>query len=476
MRELDHRIGPFAPSNSLTWARLRAATIAVVVSLGLGDDGAAQICSQAGIDRGRFEREFGSVRECALRVYVANIDDFDRAVFGAVERVQGWPLRLRVAAYAAARYVEEHPLSTRFDVIHMLEAGEIAQAQRDRYLQRVVALVHEGREQREDPESVGVAMAESLVGSMYRLLTREMVGKGGLPAIEEAIPQLMYVAVRPYLGEGAARRELSIPPPARDGTDIAAAVVAREAENIPAPHGQDGLAADILAPVTKRDRDEGGTPEDRLPKLPRGRHGLSREFVSKNQRDRITAGIIAAVAERGYQNAKVTDITDAAGLSRRSFYTHFESKEECFFDTFDLIADHLRRSAAEAAEPFEEWPDKVRARIGAVLDVFATNPDLARYVLVAPPRAGEEIAARYRRAMDEVLTELTEGMPSEYAKGQPSAAAEQALIGGAAALIVRKVDAGEGERLSELLPHLVEMTLTPFLGREAALEYGRGEG
>lgn len=228
----------------------------------------------------------------------------------------------------------------------------------------------------------------------------------------------------------------------------------------------------MLAPVTEQDRGEGTSPE-RLPKLPRGRHGLSREFVSKNQRDRITAGIIAAVAEHGYKNAKITDITAAAGLSRRAFYTYFESKDECFFETFDLITNHLKSAAVQASEPYEEWPEMVRARIGAVLDVFASNPDLARYVLIAPTRAGDEIAARYRRAMDEVLTELIAGMPSEYAEHHPSRDAEHAMIGGAAALIVRKVNAGEGAELHQLLPHLVELTLTPFLGREAAGEFAR---
>jgi AcrR family transcriptional regulator len=227
-----------------------------------------------------------------------------------------------------------------------------------------------------------------------------------------------------------------------------------------------------LAAVSEPDR-EGEGSADRLPTLPRGRHGLSREFVSKNQRDRITAGIIAAVAERGYQNAKVTDITAAAGLSRRAFYTHFKSKEECFFATYDLIANHLRRAAAAAAEPYEEWPDKIRARIGAVLDVFAANPDLARYVLIAPSRAGDAIAARFRQAMDEVLAELTEGMPASYADRQPSGSTEHAMIGGAAALVMRKVNAGEGDRLRELLPHLVELTLTPFLGRDAAVEFAQ---
>jgi AcrR family transcriptional regulator len=228
----------------------------------------------------------------------------------------------------------------------------------------------------------------------------------------------------------------------------------------------------MLRPVTKRKG--GGEDVARgLSRLPPGRHGLPREFVSQNQRDRIAAGIIAAVAERGYHEAKITDITAAAGLSRRTFYTYFASKEECFFDTFDLIVTHLREAATAAAEPHREWPDRVRARLGAVLEAFAANPDLARFVLIAPPRAGEQIAARYRRAMDEVLAELTEGMPADVAATQPSRAAEHGLIGGAAALIVRKVELGEGESLPDLLPDLLELTLMPFLGRAEAVRFAR---
>ncbi len=228
----------------------------------------------------------------------------------------------------------------------------------------------------------------------------------------------------------------------------------------------------MLALVRERDRGAGGTPRG-LPRLPPGRHGLSREFVSQNQRDRITAGIIAAVAERGYNEATVTHITEAAGLSRRTFYTYFESKDECFFATFDLIVDHLREAAVAAAASIEGWPEKVRARLGAALDVFAANPDIARFVLIAPPRAGSEIADRYRQAMDEVLAEVTEGMPPEYVSKQPSRATEHALIGGAAALVVRKVEAGEGAQLRELLPDLLELTLTPFLGRAEAIRFAR---
>jgi AcrR family transcriptional regulator len=187
----------------------------------------------------------------------------------------------------------------------------------------------------------------------------------------------------------------------------------------------------------------------------------------------MASGIITTVAARGYHRTRITDITAAAGVSRRTFYSYFESKADGFFDTYDMVADYLREAAVAAAEAESGWPERVRARLAAVLDVFAANPDLARFVLIAPQRAGSEISERYRRGMDEVLTELTQGMPAEIAAKAPSRTTEMTLIGGGAALIVRKVEAGEGERLSELLPDLLELTLTPFLGRAEAMRVAR---
>jgi AcrR family transcriptional regulator len=215
---------------------------------------------------------------------------------------------------------------------------------------------------------------------------------------------------------------------------------------------------------------EGGEP---LPKLPPGRHGLSRDFVSRNQRERITAGIIAAVAASGYHEATVSQIAAAAGLSRRTFYGYFKSKEECFFATYETIASHLEEAMREAGGSERGWPRRVAAELGALLDTYASNPDLASFTLTAPPAAGGEIAEAYRGFLERLLALVAEGMP----KGArtPSATARYALAGGLAALIVAKVNAGEGEELDALAPDLIELVLTPYIGRERAIKEARGQ-
>lgn len=203
-----------------------------------------------------------------------------------------------------------------------------------------------------------------------------------------------------------------------------------------------------------------------LSRLPPGRHGLPRAFVAQNQRDRLAAGIIAAVSEHGYHEATISHIASAAGVSRRTFYTYFASKEECFVATYDQICDHLRETAAEPASNQREWPLKVKVSLGAALEAFAANPQLARFTLAIPPRAGGAVSDRYREALNEALEELTQG--ASTSNEQPSSAIQQSLIGGVVALIVAKVEAGEGERLQDLHPDLAELFLAPFIGRSDA--------
>jgi hypothetical protein len=64
-----------------------------------------------------------------------------------------------------------------------------------------------------DPDSVPPLAAASVIGAIIQVLARySSEGDGGRDPVA-AVPEMMYLAVRPYLGEEAARRELTMPPP-----------------------------------------------------------------------------------------------------------------------------------------------------------------------------------------------------------------------------------------------------------------------
>jgi len=208
-------------------------------------------------------------------------------------------------------------------------------------------------------------------------------------------------------------------------------------------------------------------------RLPAGRHGLPREFIAQNQRERIITALVDTVAERGYNATTVAHITKAASVSRRTFYEHFPGKEPCFLAAYELVADHIRDSMQVAAEAFEEWPQKVRAALATMLRFLAAEPELARVCMIEPIAAGGEIAERHRASMQGFVEILKAGRPQHSGERPLPEATEATLVGGIVSLIVREINAGRTADLEALLPDLVELTLAPYLGGEEAARLAR---
>jgi len=209
------------------------------------------------------------------------------------------------------------------------------------------------------------------------------------------------------------------------------------------------------------------------PRLPAGRHGLPREFIVQNQRERIITALVDVIAERGYNATTVAHITKAASVSRRTFYEHFSDKEACFLAAYEMVADHIRESMQVAAEAFEDWPQKVRAALATMLRFLAGEPELARVCMIEPIAAGGEIAARHRQSMQGFVEILKAGRPQHTGERPLPEATEATLVGGIVSLIVREINAGRTEKLEELLPDLVELTLAPYLGADEAARLAR---
>jgi AcrR family transcriptional regulator len=200
-------------------------------------------------------------------------------------------------------------------------------------------------------------------------------------------------------------------------------------------------------------------------RLPPGRHGLPRDVVAENQRERLLNGVVEAVAEHGYNATTIGKITAAAKISRRTFYEYFDGKEDCFLAAYEMIDAHVRESVLAAGDPAGPWPERVRARLAALLEVLARDLAVARFYLSEPRTAGGPIAARYRDAM-QLLAEAIR--PAETLADMDVEVRDQVLMGGITTLIARRIKAGEAESLSDLLPDLVELVLAPYMNREEA--------
>src|ERR1700693_2264774 len=94
-----------------------------------------------------------------------------------------------------------------------------------------------------------------------------------------------------------------------------------------------------------------------MDRLPRGRHGLSPEFVAQNQCERLIAGLTEALYEVGYEQTTVSRIGQRAAVSKSDFYKHFEIKDDCFFAAYETAIERIRERvlAACASHGDGEW-------------------------------------------------------------------------------------------------------------------------
>jgi AcrR family transcriptional regulator len=212
-----------------------------------------------------------------------------------------------------------------------------------------------------------------------------------------------------------------------------------------------------------------------LSRLPPGRHGLPRDFVVHNQRERLIAGLAEAVAEKGYGGTTIADITRHAAVSRRTFYEHFDGKDECFVAAFDTVTEQLREQVGAAYKAEDDWADGIRAGIGAMLTFLASEPNLARLAMVEALVAGPVVVKRYDAAVQTFLPYLTAGRKgrSKAVLDRLSDSTEEALVGGMVSLVARRIVAGQTDELESLLPDLVEFTLAPYVGNDEAARIAR---
>lgn len=437
-------------------AQIVAALIEIAAERGYGETTIELVLERAGLDRPAFDRHFRGKYDCFLSAWQELNEECLETMVRAYESCDEWPDRLRAVAYRVIDGLSSDPSRASFGV-EVLAAGDAARARRDMTMRVVASLIDAGRREMEDPEAVPHTTAEALAGSAYGQIYSRVV-RGATDELPDLVPQLMSAAVMPYLGMEAAMAELaqeSGPPEgyardmARKRAGKSQSPPSREAEDYP--------------------------PE--LARLPPGRHGLPREFVTHNQRERLIAGIAEAIAENGYSGTTIAHITRAAAVSRRTFYEHFSSKDECFVAAYDTVMKELQERVTAAFEATEEWPQAIKAGIEAMLRFLATQPSLARLCMVEALVAGPAVVERYDAAIQSFVPYFQEGREGRSPEilSRLSPTTEEALVGGMVSLISRRIIAGKTEELEDLLPDLVEFTLTPYLGSAEAAEIAQGD-
>jgi AcrR family transcriptional regulator len=199
--------------------KILEATAALVAEQGVAALTLGDMIARAGVTR-RFFYECFDGRDAAL------LAAFDLSVQRAAERIapayaaqSRWRDAIRAGLAELLRFIDDEPALGRLCIVHSLSGGHVLLRRRAEMQATLWEVIDRGRAEgaagRNEPPPV---VAEGVLGAVLTVIQTRLLAQDADPPEErpaiELFGSLMSLVALPYLGAGAARRELTRPAPA----------------------------------------------------------------------------------------------------------------------------------------------------------------------------------------------------------------------------------------------------------------------
>jgi AcrR family transcriptional regulator len=202
--------------------------------------------------------------------------------------------------------------------------------------------------------------------------------------------------------------------------------------------------------------------------LPPGRHKLGRSFVAANQRERILDAVADVASLSGYAAMSVEDVIGTAGVSRRTFYDTFTSKEDAFLAALDEVVEDLLAQVRAAYGANETFAGGVRDCLAVFLQFSTDEPRYADLLLIESLAAGPAAIER-RNTMLKTFAAMLHDSAERLTTGRrPPELTAETIVGGIYEVVYSRLIAGEAPELPGLLPDLAYSMMQPYIGHDEA--------
>ena len=185
-------------------SRLLGGAVAAVEELGWTNVTVASIASRARVSRKTFYDLFDDREDCLLEVCEDTVERVVSELRAADVGGLAWPERIRSGLWVVLGFFDREPELAWVCVVQSAHGGPGARAWRADVLERLIAIVDEGRLQDVRAAEVPGLMAEGVVGAVLSILNRLlMVGEG--ESVSGSLDELASLVALPYVGAKGAR-------------------------------------------------------------------------------------------------------------------------------------------------------------------------------------------------------------------------------------------------------------------------------
>jgi AcrR family transcriptional regulator len=199
--------------------------------------------------------------------------------------------------------------------------------------------------------------------------------------------------------------------------------------------------------------------EPLFPRLSGGPRKLAPDRVARHQKARLQGAMVEAVARHGYAGTTLRELVTLAGVSKSTFYEHFESKQECFLSTFDEIVEQLALRVGDAYRSGGDFREQLAAGLAAFMDLAVEEQAAASLAAVESLTLGApgvEHRERASHAFEALIQQSFDNSPSDF---PVSPIVVRAIVGGVRGVAYRRLRANQPQQLPPLVGELAEWAL-----------------
>ena len=103
---------------------------------------------------------------------------------------------------------------------------------------------------------------------------------------------------------------------------------------------------------------------------------------AKTRKDRIMDAALRIFAEKGFQNATITEISKEAGVSEATIYEYFGTKEDLLFAIPEKISNETSDETSKVIPFIKGVEGKMRAILLSYVQLYQLNPHYSALVLL----------------------------------------------------------------------------------------------
>lgn len=195
---------------------------------------------------------------------------------------------------------------------------------------------------------------------------------------------------------------------------------------------------------------------------------------SPDPRRRVLDALVQTVALRGYDRTTIDHVLHVAEVPEPVFDEHFEDKQDCLLVALDELIGRIGCTISKRIDGVTSWSERVRVGLQTLLAALACDPDGARVAFVECLSAGEPAIERVRSAVACFVPVLEEGRSAQAISAeQLPPQTSEAIVGGIAGILHRRVLEDRTAELPALLGDLLYFAVMPYLGHDGALAAAR---